>query len=487
MEMRNMNKNLSMLIIMGLCGSSLCGSSIAQVVTTAIITPTHIGNPGTTIGGLEGFNHDLFDGNFTVTAHSPLHPLSNSTSNWFVSPNVGDVGGLLVFADTNTPNYIEFNTADPVTIGSMVFYLGGDHNTSGIEGRSLSNIVISAGSAPGIFTQVADIAVNPDYDGSYGLPWVKVVVEFPVALTAKYFRIDIEQPEIFAAKPEWNWNGPRIREIDAYGTNVAVTSVITAKAIGVESIEGNSGDDLEGATVTTNSPLHPVTGISTDNWFISPNPSGELLFDDNAHIKVIEFNTPEAYSLWKIVVSVSADNNEFGLEGRAVSGIRILSGLTPGTVNNVISYVTFGGEYTDIYGSNWLEVSIDLDPEFAIGQFFRIELDQYSTGARITEIDGYGEVFIENIVQPTIMSWSTLPNDLIKIVVDAPSSAGRYSPQARSDLVVDPWGSVAHSDDGANPFVVTNLDYSTTDATGTNEVIYVQTTDAEEFFRIIGN
>lgn len=480
-----MKKYINMFIMMG-----LCGSAVAQVVTSATITPTHIGNPGTTIGGLEGFNHDLFDGNFTVTDHSPLHPSSNSTSNWFVSPNVGDLGGLLVFSDTNTPNYIEFNTADPVTVGSMVFYLGGDHNPDpgGFEGRSLSNIVISAGSAPGVFTQVADIAVNPDYDGAYGLPWIKVVVEFPSALTAKYFRIDIEQPDVFAAKPEWDWNGPRIREIDAYGTNVAIKSVITAKAIGIESIQGASDDDLEGATVTTNSPLHPATAISTDHWFISPNPAGELLFDDNAQIKVIEFNTPQAYSLSNIVVSISGDDNAFGLEGRTVSGIRVLGGLTPdAATNNVLSYVTFTGEQTGTYGSNWIEVSIDLDPEFAIGQYFRIELDQYSSGARITEIDGYGEVFIDLIAQPTIVSWSQISSNVMKMVIDAPSSMDRYSLQSKADLVVGPWGSVAHSDDGVNPFVVTNLSYSTTDATGTNEVIYLQSTDAQKFFNIIGN
>ncbi len=477
-----------------LVAAGLCGSVAAQVVTSATITPTHIG--GVEIGGVEGFNHDLFDGTVTVTAHSPLHPASDpvGADNWFISPNAETEGhsppGLLVFADTNLPNYIEFNTADEVALGSMVFYLSGDHNTDsgGYEGRSLSNLVVSAGTASNALAEVANIAVDPDYDGAYGMPWIKVMVEFPAPVTAKYFRIDIEQPDIGAAKPEWTWNGPRIREIDAYGTNVATTASFTAKAIGEESIDGASNDNFEGATVTTNSALHPATGISTDYWFISPNAAGELIMDDNAGTRFIEFSTPQAYSMSNIVVSISADNNEFGLEGRAISGIRILSGLSPESVTeNVVCFVTFPGEYTDLYGSNWLEVNIALDPAFAIGQYFRIELDQFGSGTRIMEIDGYGEVFVEDILQPAIKGWSRVSDTVMRMVVDAPVTASRYAPQGRTDLNIGTWVDVPHSDDGTNPFVVTNLDYSTTDATGTNEVIYVQSDDAEEFFRIIGN
>lgn len=469
--------------------AGLCGSAAAQVVTTATITPSHIG--GVEIGGVEGLNYDLFDGTVTVTDHSPLHPATDPVGpdNWFISPNEETPGapvpGLLVFADTNLPNFIEFNTAEEVTLGTMVFYLSGDGNSdgSGYEGRSLSNLVVSAGTASNALVEVADIAVNPDYDGTYGTPWIKVEVDFPAPVTAKYFRIDIEQPDIGAARPTWDWNGPRIREIDAYGTNVVTSATLTAKNVEGESIEGAAGDDFEGAAITTNSALHPISNYPQD-WFISPN-STELLFDDNAGTKFIEFNTPDALELSNVVVSISADNNEFGLEGRAVSGIRILSGLSPETVtNNVVAFITFPGEYTDNYGSNWLEVNIAFASGQAIGKYFRMEFDQFGSGARIREIDGYGTPYVEPIFDPEILDWSVYSNGVMRMVVNAPSTANRYSVQATTDLAILPFSNVAHSDNGVNPFVATNLAYST--AEGTNKVIYVETAGSAKFFKIIG-
>ena len=84
----------------------------------------------------------------------------------------------------------------------------------------------------------------------------------------------------------------------------------------------------------------------------------------------------------------------------------------------------------------------------------------------------------------TILSVSSVSNNVLKMVIDAPSSAGNYYPKSKLDLVTGTWSSVPHSDDGVNPFVVTNLGYSTTDATGTNEVIYVNATNSAGFFGI---
>ena len=86
----------------------------------------------------------------------------------------------------------------------------------------------------------------------------------------------------------------------------------------------------------------------------------------------------------------------------------------------------------------------------------------------------------------TIIGWS-FTNDMIRLVVDASDPGDRYCPEATTNLASGPWVSVAHSDDGVNPFLVANLDYSTSDATGSNKVIYVNATNnAAEFFRIIG-
>jgi len=83
----------------------------------------------------------------------------------------------------------------------------------------------------------------------------------------------------------------------------------------------------------------------------------------------------------------------------------------------------------------------------------------------------------------TVVGWS-VTNDMMRLVIAAPGSASIYYPKTTTDLVLVPWGSVAHSDDGVNPSHVTNLNYSTAD--GANKVIYVQANGAEGFFGIGG-
>lgn len=90
----------------------------------------------------------------------------------------------------------------------------------------------------------------------------------------------------------------------------------------------------------------------------------------------------------------------------------------------------------------------------------------------------------EPIFDPEILSWSVYSTGVMKMVVNAPSTASRYSLQATTDLAILPFTHVAHSDNGVMPFVVTNLAYST--AEGTNEVIYVETAGPKKFFKIIG-
>lgn len=82
----------------------------------------------------------------------------------------------------------------------------------------------------------------------------------------------------------------------------------------------------------------------------------------------------------------------------------------------------------------------------------------------------------------TIVAITSVSSSLMKMVVNAPDAPALYYPLAKTDLVNSGWSMVAHSDDGVNPFVVTNLSYSTVE--GTNEVIYVQASDAAKFFGI---
>ena len=86
------------------------------------------------------------------------------------------------------------------------------------------------------------------------------------------------------------------------------------------------------------------------------------------------------------------------------------------------------------------------------------------------------------ITPATIVGWSAVSNNVMKMVVDAPDAAENYYPKTAIDLGAGTWTNVAHSIDGFDPFVVTNLAYSA--AEGTNEVIYVQANDTKGFFGI---
>ena len=106
-------------------------------------------------------------------------------------------------------------------------------------------------------------------------------------------------------------------------------------------------------------------------------------------------------------------------------------------------------------------------------------------GAGVVSVDTNsvpGRTILTAADNPTIIGWS-ISNNVMRMVVDAPGSVDRFHPEATTNLMSGVWGGVAHSDDGVNPFVVTNLTYST--AEGTNEVIYVNATNnAAEFFKI---
>jgi len=87
----------------------------------------------------------------------------------------------------------------------------------------------------------------------------------------------------------------------------------------------------------------------------------------------------------------------------------------------------------------------------------------------------------------TIVSWSSIPGNVMEMVVNIPGTPSNYYPKSSADLAIGTWANVAHSVDGNEPFVITNLDYSVADASGTNRVIYVQSGDSTGFFSIVGD
>jgi hypothetical protein len=73
--------------------------------------------------------------------------------------------------------------------------------------------------------------------------------------------------------------------------------------------------------------------------------------------------------------------------------------------------------------------------------------------------------------------------NVLKITVNSNDEPGNLKLVGSSDLVNELWSYVAHSDDGSNAFVVTNLSYSTA-IDATNYAVYVQATNSAAFFGI---
>ena len=90
----------------------------------------------------------------------------------------------------------------------------------------------------------------------------------------------------------------------------------------------------------------------------------------------------------------------------------------------------------------------------------------------------------EVINDPATILGISSTNGAIRIVIDAPGFGKAYWPKAAPDLISGSWAGVAHSVDGAPPWYVTNLSYVTEYEAGTNEVIYLQASDAMKFFGI---
>ncbi|MEN8255280.1 MAG: sialidase family protein [Verrucomicrobiota bacterium] len=86
----------------------------------------------------------------------------------------------------------------------------------------------------------------------------------------------------------------------------------------------------------------------------------------------------------------------------------------------------------------------------------------------------------------TILDFSLVPGTgIMQLVVNVPGAKSHYYPVAATNLLDGTWIRAAHSTNGVDGFVVTNLDYSTSDVTGTNEVIYVRADEEREFFKMI--
>lgn len=470
-----MRKYIGMLIIAG-----LCSSASAAVVTNAIFTATP---------GASGSTADLFQ-NATVTASSATNTQFAifDVRNIFTSGNpveneFGYANEDVVFADTNgLVHHVEFELGAVATIRRLSFVLINDGENppnppSFPEARALVNIKVYASGSPVTFSAsdlILDVDVEPTYTASYGGPNITVESILPAGTTGQYFRAEFTQPDI----PKQY--APRVHEMDAFNWILEDGGVGTA-----EFGPGDPNDDLQNATVTAASPTHAAFASSRDinDTFTSGTPilSDEaIVFTDGGTSVFLDFNIPAPRTLTNMTFNLQSDG---GLTlARAATYVRVFASLSPGDVmdNPILSY-NIDPDYATAYSAtNRISYSVDF-PFPVNAQFLSVEIGHQGSTPWLVEIDGYGPLYIEPVFPASIISLTPVSSSVLKLVIDAPGTKAKYSPEATTALV-SAGTPVAHSDNMGGPFAITNLDVS--GAEGTNEVIYVEADAANKFFTI---
>jgi len=358
-------------------------------------------------------------------------------------------------------------------VTNIVFALENDPDTS----RALNEIKIFAGDSPEAvqYNQVAGFAVDPDYATAYGSRRISVSVDFASAVTAQYFRVEFGRVG--------GITGPRVMEIDGYGPSFFDSTGTGAATAGT----GSPWDDLQFATVTASTPLHVANDTFTvADLFTMGSPvvsDDQMFFTDGLTGAFVDFNLPGGISLTNLVVTLQ--NEGFETLGRAVKKITVYASTLPGDVlSKKVASVVVNPDYESYPGgSTRIAMSIDF-PTAVNAQYFRVELGNYSlAGARIWEIDGWGAPYVVAGLPATIVSLAPVSSTVLKMVIDAPSTAENYVPKSKLDLISGgSWETVAHSDNSAGPFSITNLSYSAPE--GENKVIYVEADAAVKFYNV---
>ncbi len=168
-------------------------------------------------------------------------------------------------------------------------------------------------------------------------------------------------------------------------------------------------------------------------------------------------------------------------------------------VTNLFSIGTGAGNYGDLdtngvmvvsYDAATAEISVQVSMESGFWFANKIVEPSFDSGqvglyGKLSEdyvVSEFSAAIYSPLFPPPVIGVEAVSANLFKLVIDMNQSSelGKYSPVIRDTLPGGSWAGVAHSDDGINSFVETNLTYSTTD--GSNCVIYVQSTDSVGFF-----
>ena len=196
-----MKKYIGMFII-----AAVCGSSVADVVTTATFT-------GRGLVPVFGDATDAFQ-NATITGGTALHPVTPYAEAVFTgNSEVGSENPAdLLFADGTTEwvPAVEFSIASPIQLGNIKILLNNDGGAGPVYSRTTVGAWVYASNTPGFLE--ADMIAEVFYDGNYssivGEHGMEVSIDFATAPVAQYYRV-----AFYAGDPAV---GARVIEIDGY-------------------------------------------------------------------------------------------------------------------------------------------------------------------------------------------------------------------------------------------------------------------------------
>ena len=135
------------------------------------------------------------------------------------------------------------------------------------------------------------------------------------------------------------------------------------------------------------------------------------------------------------------------------------------------------------HSDDWTHDFIETNLSYSatLGTNLVIYIKQSTSGTQFIRIKGVDGGAPGPVIR--IEGMAMLAIDVLKLEVSGANPLASYCPASTLDLVGGTWERIAHSDDGVNPFIVTNLTYSATD--GTNRFIYMQqSTNRTGFIRI---
>lgn len=186
----NRRKNMKIYIGIFIIAALACGSAMADWF--------NIGPSAVMPGGSWGSQTDLFEG-AAVTANSALHSGSLATIDELFLPNTPNFWDRVIFSDGagGDTEYVEFQTASPITADEFRFLFEPDGAPGGNNLRNTTALRLFASTTPGFVAgdKILDIAgwsqdaegITGDGTARYG---VEVFLDTPV--TAQYFRAEMD-------------------------------------------------------------------------------------------------------------------------------------------------------------------------------------------------------------------------------------------------------------------------------------------------------